>query len=146
MKKLTTLCFALIITFLASSFTDVKLPEQDEVIRTSVSKSVSELKVSNALFYVVKVKISNASDIKGIAKYEELIPVGYKLTSIYSDFGKPAFDSEKAKVTFLTLNGKDEVNITYYLQADLALAPIGDAKFQYTNAGKVERIDVELMK
>lgn len=145
MKKLKTVIFALLVTTFASSFTDVKLPEQNEVITTAVAKSVSPLQLTQGLFYIVKVKISNASDIKGIAKYEELIPSGYKLIRIHSDYGKVAFDSEKAKVTFLTLNGKDEVNITYYLQADLAVTPIGVAKFQYTDAGKVQRINVELV-
>lgn len=113
---------------------------------TKVRKSISTFEVNNTNFYKIQVKISGAEDIKGIAKYEELIPSGYTVTGIFSDYGKANFDSEKAEVTFLSLNGRKNVTITYYLQGELPLVPNGDAKFQFLNGDNIASVEVETVK
>ncbi len=113
---------------------------------TSIKKVISSFEINNTTYYKVHVSISGAEKIRGIAKYEELIPSGYTVTGMFADFGKANFDSEKAEVTFLSLNGRSSVNITYFLQGELPMEPNGESKFLYLNGDEISSIDVELEK
>lgn len=143
MKTLIKTLFVCVAAFSFLSFeTEKQEPSNIQRIKTSIHKSVEKLDFQDLTLYKVTVNINNANDIKGIAKFEELIPSGFVVTNIYTDFGKATFDSEKAKVTFLTLNGREQVKITYYLKGELPIQPNGDSKFSFVNGDKIDTIAV----
>lgn len=150
MRAMRTLGKIFGLFLIVGSLSSFDAPKQEYQLKksavnsTNIKKSISSFEINKTIFYKVQVKISGASQIKGIAKYEELIPSGYTVTGIFSDYGKANFDSEKAEVTFLTLNGRDDVTITYYLQGELAITPKGDSKFMYLNGDDVALVDIEL--
>lgn len=141
MKSLGKLFALLLIVGALSSF-DSPSVNVNSNHKTTIRKRISSFEVNKTTFYRVQVKISGADEIKGIAKYEELIPSGYTVKGIFSDCGNANFDSEKAEVTFLSLNGRKDVTITYYLQGELPIAPNGDAKFQYIKGDEIKFIEV----
>lgn len=142
MKTLTKAFSLLLVVFTLSSFESEQKELPLDPINTTVSKSVQKLEFENITLYKVSVKINNASDIKGIAKFEELIPSGFTVTNMFTDFGKAVFDSERAKVTFLSLNGRSDVNITYFLKGELPITPNGNSKFSFERGDKIETIAV----
>jgi hypothetical protein len=142
MKTFTKIVSLLLVVFTLSSFESDKKEYVVTPVNTKVFKSVEKLEFDNVTLYKVSVKISNASDIKGIAKFEELIPSGFTVTNMFTDFGKAVFDTERAKVTFLSLNGRSDVHITYFLKGELAIQPQGDSKFSFERGDKIETIEV----
>lgn len=142
MKTLTKIFSLALVVFALSSFESEQKDLTFNAINTTISKSIQKLEFENITLYKVSVKIKNASDIKGIAKFEELIPSGFTVTNMFTDFGKAVYDSERAKVTFLSLNGRSDVNITYFLKGELPIAPNGDSKFWFERGDKIETIAV----
>jgi hypothetical protein len=142
MKLLGILLSALILIGTLSSFDSAK--EADKSVRLSsefnIKKHVSEFDLGDGLLYKVEVNINNASGIKGFAKYEDLIPAGFTVVGMHSDFGQASFDSEKAKVTFLTLNQRNDVKIIYYLQGDLEIQPNSVSLFSYVTGNETSRL------
>jgi len=65
---------------------------------------------------------------------------------MYSDFGQASFDSEKAKVTFLTLNQRDDITIVYYLQGELAIQPSSVSIFSYVHGEEISRLEIATKK
>lgn len=145
MKSIQKLFALLLIVGALSSF-DSPSVNVNAKHKTTIRKSISSFEVNKTTFYKVQVKITGADEIKGIAKYEELIPAGYTVKGIFSDCGNANFDSEKAEVTFLSLNGRKDVTITYYLEGKLSIAPKSDAKFQYVKGDDIALIKVEITK
>jgi predicted DNA-binding protein with PD1-like motif len=103
---------------------------------------VTSFETGTETLYKVQVKINNASSIKGFAKYEDLIPAGFTVTGMFSDFGNATFDSEKAEVTFISLNQRDEVTITYYLQGELQFKPSSVSTFSYVSGEEMSRLKI----
>ena len=147
MKNLGKVLGGLILVLTLSSF-DSSIDKQlnNAVKKAIIKKTISQFKIEESVYYKVQVKISGANSIKGIAKYEELIPVGYAITGMFSDFGVANFDSEKAEVTFLTLNGIEDIEITYYLKGELPINPNGESKFMYVEEGKVANLAIEYIE
>lgn len=100
---------------------------------TTIQKTISSFEINDMTLHKVQVKINAASDIKGIAKYEDLIPAGFTVSGVFTDLGNATFDSEKAEVTFLTLKGHDTVTITYFLHGELPIQPVSESKFMFLN-------------
>lgn len=148
MRLLGTVLSGLLLIGTLSSFDSVK--EVDQSVRLAkklnVDKSVTKFELSDNLMYKVEVKINNASAIKGFAKYEDLIPAGFTVVGMHSNFGQASFDSEKAKVTFLTLNQRDDITITYYLQSDLSMQPTSVSVFSYVHEDQLSRLEVTTKK
>lgn len=133
MRTLGALLTAVLCIGILSSFDSID--KESLVIKTKPNvnfmKTITPFEFGESVLYKVQVQISNASTIKGIAKYEDLIPVGFTVSGMYTDFGQATFDSEKAEVTFLSLSQRDKVTITYYLQGDLNMAPKSESKFSF---------------
>jgi len=147
MKALRKLLTLVLVVGVLSSFdapqNHLKTGSSNETV---IKKSISSFQINKTTFYRVQVKIHGAHAIKGIAKYEELIPAGYTVKGIFSGCGEANFDSEKAEVTFISLNGRDNVTITYYMQGELPIAPKGEAKFQFVKGDDIASIEVETVK
>tara|TARA_B110000211_G_C13992243_1_gene514556 strand:- start:205 stop:651 length:447 start_codon:yes stop_codon:yes gene_type:complete len=144
MKLFGTLLTALLLIGTLSSFDSAK--EADKSVRLSsklnIKKSVSEFNLGDELMYKVEVNINNASGIKGFAKYEDLIPAGFTVVGMHSDFGQASFDSERAKVTFLTMNHKKAIKIIYYLQGELEIQPNSVSMFSYVSGNEMSRLKI----
>lgn len=145
MKALGKL-FALLLLVGALSSFDAPNDDTTNNYKTTVKKKISLFEVNKTTFYRVQVKITGADKITGVAKYEDLIPAGYTVAGIFCAHGNANFDSEKAEVTFLSLNGRDEVVITYYLQGELPIQPNGESKFQFLNGDDISSIEVETVQ
>lgn len=148
MRLLGTVLSGLLLIGTLSSFDSVK--EVDQSVRLSeeldIKKTVTEFAVNKNLMYKVEVKLNNISSIIGFAKYEDLIPAGFTVIGMYSDFGQASFDSEKAKVTFLTLNQRDDITIVYYLQGELAIQPSSVSIFSYVHGEEISRLEIATKK
>jgi hypothetical protein len=144
MRLLGSLLSALLLIGTLSSFDSAK--EADKSVRIStklnIEKRVSEFNLGDDLMYKVEVNINNASTVKGFAKYEDLIPAGFTVVGMHSDFGHATFDSERAKVTFLTMNQRSDIKIIYYLQGDLEIQPNSVSVFSYVSGDEMSRLKI----
>ena len=144
MKLASTLLTALLLIGTLSSFNLTKEADKSVRLHTklNVEKRVSEFNLGDELMYKVEVDINNASNIKGFAKYEDLIPAGFTVVGMHSNFGQASFDSERAKVTFLTMNQKNEIKIIYYLQSELEIQPNSVSVFSYVAGDEMSRLKI----
>lgn len=144
MRKLGTFLAGILMIGTLSSFDTVDKTERKikKPTNLNVNKTVTSFETGTETLYKVQVKINNASSIKGFAKYEDLIPAGFTVTGMFSDFGNATFDSEKAEVTFISLNQRDEVTITYYLQGELQFKPSSVSTFSYVSGEEMSRLKI----
>ncbi len=113
---------------------------------TTIKKTISSFEINDMTIHKVQVKISDAGQIMGIAKYEDLIPAGFTVSGVFSDLGNATFDSEKAEVTFLTLKGHETVTITYFMHGELPIQPVSESKFMFLNGDVIENLEVQTVK